>query len=253
MKVLLIDDEPVALKALQKRVDWPQYGFGEVLTAQDAAEAREILGKHFVDMVLCDVEMPGENGLSLVKFIKERTPDTECVMVTCHAEFDYIRTALRCGVSDYILKPIDYSELNNRLTLFAQNRAAVREQLELTKIVDTALQEREPSQAIVSDRIEIVKQYIEEHLREKLYIEDLSGLVHINEQHLMRIFKKETGQSLTEYMAQRRILIAGKLLRTTDYSINFIADCVGCENFSYFTKIFKRYTGVTPSEYRKGN
>ena len=96
----------------------------------------------------------------------------------------------------------------------------------------------------------MIKEYIDSHIQEKISVKDLADLVHVNEQHLMRVFKKENGQSILEYINERRIIIASNLLKDTDYTINFIADCIGCENYSYFTKIFKKYTGFTPREYR---
>ncbi len=66
----------------------------------------------------------------------------------------------------------------------------------------------------------------------------------------MRIFKKETGMSLTQYINEQRLLMAGHLLKHSDYNINYVADLVGFENLSYFTRLFKKNTGFTPSEYR---
>ena len=74
MKILLVDDEIVALHALKKRVDWVKYGFTEVLTAQDGATARAVFEKNRIDLILCDIEMPGEDGLSLVEYIRTAYP-----------------------------------------------------------------------------------------------------------------------------------------------------------------------------------
>lgn len=252
MRILLVDDEIVALNALKKRVDWMKYGFTDILTAQDAAMARELLGKQKIDLILCDVEMPGESGLSLVEYVRESHPDTTCIMVTCHAEFDYIKQAMRSRVVDYILKPIDYEELGGILGQFQQHKEAQEKRQKVSRIVEKAQEEKgywEEDSA--ESRIQCVKDYIEEHIREKIKAAELAKLVHINEQYLMRSFKRETGQSLTEYIAQRRVAVASDLLKNTEYSVNFIADCVGCENYSYFTKLFKKYTGFTPREYRQ--
>ena len=254
MRILLIDDEIVALNALKKRVDWVKYGFTEVCSAQGAQEARELLAKDTVDLVLCDIEMPGEDGLGLVEFIRSSWPDTECIMVTCHAEFDYIKRAMKFGVKDYILKPIDYEELDALLVQFSENHRRQQDREKLSKIVERAQElkgrETDPEGDSNEERLKAVRQYIEDHIQEKISVKDLADLIHINEQHLMRIFKRETGQSVLEYITKRRILIASNLLKDTDYSINFIADCVGCDNYSYFTKLFKRFTGYTPREYR---
>jgi len=249
MKLLIIDDEIVALKALYKRVDWISYGFQEVYTAQDAASARELLLRTKIDLVLCDVEMPGEDGLSLIQFIHETYEDTDCIMVTCHAEFDYLKKAMKSKAYDYILKPIDYEELDVLLKQYIseKNEASTKRHLDMVVGKTESVRGTEDS---LENRIECTKKYIEEHLSEKIYVEDLAKLIHVNEQYFMRLFKKETGKSVTEYITERRISLASALLKNTDKSINFVADCVGCENYSYFTKLFKKYTGFTPREYR---
>lgn len=252
MRILLIDDEIIALNALKKRVDWVKYGFTEVLTAQDAAIARHILEKNAVDMILCDIEMPGESGLELVQYVRDTYPDTECVMVTCHADFNYVKKSIKLSVVDYILKPIDYEELDEILLRFAK-RHPVSAELEKSaekalEIVGEKTEDKDAARAKV--RIEKVKQYIDEHIQEKIKMEDLAKLVYINEQYLMRIFKQQTGKTILEYITERRIVIASELLKNTNYSINYIANMVGCENYSYFARIFKRFTGYTPREYR---
>ena len=246
MKILLVDDEIVALNALKKRVDWVKYGFVEVFTARDGEQARSILKQEKIDLVLCDIEMPGESGLDLVEYIKDTYPQTDCIMVTCHADFGYVKKSMRVKAFDYILKPIDYEELGMVLNKFVEEKNAAQKQQKLGEIVEKTEQTRGGDLDNPAERIQIAEKYIEEHIQQKIYVEELAELVHVNEQYFMRIFKKETGKSVTE----RKVMLASDLLKNTDKSINFIADCVGCENYSYFTKIFKKYTGVTPREYR---
>lgn len=253
MKILLIDDEIVALNALKKRVDWVKYGFTEIFTAQDVASAKKILETEMIDLMLCDIEMPGESGLDLVTYVKDKYPQTDSIMVTCHADFNYIKKAMKASVIDYILKPIDYEELEGLLLQFQERKERTQHKESLDRIVTKTQEAKKESgefQDTVVDRTKIVREYIEAHIHEKISVGDLANLVHINEQHLMRIFKKETGQSILEYITERRIVIASNLLKDTDYSINFISDCIGCENYSYFTRIFKKYTGFSPREYR---
>lgn len=250
MRVLLIDDEVVALKALQENVDWVSYDFTEIFTAQDAEQARLLLEKHPIDLILCDIEMPGENGLELIRYVRETWPETECIMITCHADFGYIKRAMKFRVWDYILKPIDYEELEELLVQFHHRKQAERKKENLGKIVDKVQESRGRILDCPEERLDVVKSYINDHLHEKIYVEDLANLIPLNAQHFMRVFKRYTGQSVTEYITERRIITASNLLKDTEYPINFIADCVGCENFSYFTKMFKRYSGLTPKEYR---
>lgn len=252
MKILIVDDEVVALNALKKRVDWQNYGYGEVFTVQSALEAKAVTKKENIDTILCDVEMPGEDGLSFIAEVKKTKPDTVCIMITCHAEFDYIKRAMKYGVKDYILKPIDYEELGNLLSDIKENKDAKKEHEMIEGIISKAKSSEENIFDIESNesRVRCIKHYIEEHLHEKISAKQLADLVHINEQYLMRIFKREQGQSINDYITERKIIIASQMLKDTDHSINFISDCVGCDNYSYFTKLFKKQTGFTPREYR---
>lgn len=250
MRVLLVDDEIVALNALKKRVDWVKYGFTNVLTAQDAETAKALIAAHSIDLIISDIEMPGEDGLSLIKFVKEVYPSVDCIFVTCHAKFDFIKTAMKYKAWDYILKPIDYDEFEGLLQQFCDYKTSSARKADLDKIVEKTKEEKENYEDAGEERLEVVKKYIEEHIREQIYIDDLAKLIHMNSHYLMRFFKKKTGESIVEYVTKQRIMIASNLLKETDYSINFIADCVGYDNYSYFTKSFKRKTGYTPSEYR---
>lgn len=176
-------------------------------------------------------------------------------MVTCHADFNYIKKAMRYGVKDYILKPIDYEELEGLLLQFKEEKAQEQEKQKFGRLVEKTMEvtgkdTKGRDLEHLADRNKVIKEYIDSHIQEKISVKDLADLVHVNEQHLMRVFKKENGQSILEYINERRIIIASNLLKDTDYTINFIADCIGCENYSYFTKIFKKYTGFTPREYR---
>lgn len=250
MKILLVDDENVAVNALKKRVAWGKYGFDEIFTALNTKQARRILSEHQIDLMLCDIEMPGENGLDFLEQIHDQYPNLTCIMVTFHADFNYLKRAMKYGIMDYILKPVDYEELEGLLEKYCKSKGVWYDQNELEKIIDKAGGPVPANTSSNEGRIQKVKDYISEHLQEKIHIEDLANLVYLDEQYLMKLFKKSTGKTLIEYITEQKMIMAGNLLRETDYSINFISDCIGCENYSYFSKIFKKYYGLSPREYR---
>lgn len=250
MNVILIDDEEVALNALCRRVNWEKYGFERVFTAHSMKQAQEIFCREKIHVMLCDVEMPQGNGLELFEWVKARYPAVECVYVTCHPEFEYMRRALRLGSADYILKPIDYAELDEVLSALTARITRRAEGIPARVPEEIAAETGwKPS----NDVIDTVKKYIHDHLREDIYISDIAGKVFLNEQYLMRLFKKNTGLSILEYITDARLWMAKQLLVKTDHPIKWVADSVGYGNYSYFTKIFKRSVGVTPVEYRKAH
>lgn len=92
--------------------------------------------------------------------------------------------------------------------------------------------------------------YIDKHFTEDLNRKALAEVVYLSEDHLARLFKKETGQTLVNYITEKRLGLAKSLLLHSDEPIYQIASSVGYDNYSYFTKIFKKEVGVTPVEYR---
>lgn len=93
--------------------------------------------------------------------------------------------------------------------------------------------------------------YIDGHYHENLTRNDLAEIVYLSPDYIARLFKKETGMSLIDYITDKRIKIAKDLLKHTDLPIHVISEKVGYENYSYFTKLFKKVTKKTPRDYRR--
>lgn len=93
--------------------------------------------------------------------------------------------------------------------------------------------------------------YIESHYAEHITLETMAGLVNLNPIYFSNLFKKEVGQSFTEYLTGYRMKIAKELLRGTDRNINEIADSLGYTDARYFSKVFKKEVGIKPTDYRK--
>ncbi len=94
-------------------------------------------------------------------------------------------------------------------------------------------------------------QYIHDNLDGDVSRESVSAAVFLNPDYLNKLFKKEKGITVTDYIYQERMKLAANLLESSDLSIRDIAGRVGYSNFSYFSKMFSRYSGITPKAYRK--
>ena len=100
---------------------------------------------------------------------------------------------------------------------------------------------------------EKVMQWIEEHYKEDIRLEDIAEALHLSKYYLSRLFQNETGSSIPQYLTARRIKIACRLLQTTSYPIERIGIEVGIPNPSYFIRIFRKAVGTTPLKYRKSH
>ncbi|MCG8592233.1 MAG: response regulator, partial [Proteobacteria bacterium] len=107
--VLVVDDEELYRRALERIL--ARVGHS-VLTARDASEAMGVVSSHPVDLVLCDVKMPGINGLELVRQIHEVQPDLPCIVITGYGSPENSVEALRAGAFWYLEKPFDQGHLD---------------------------------------------------------------------------------------------------------------------------------------------
>ena len=93
--------------------------------------------------------------------------------------------------------------------------------------------------------------YISQHFTENLTLEEVAGHVHLNPAYFSSVFKQSTGSSFKEYLNMVRIEESKRLLANTEYTIINIAVAADFEDQSYFSKVFKKYTGLTPRQYRQ--
>ena len=100
--------------------------------------------------------------------------------------------------------------------------------------------------------VENIKNYILSNIEFDINISHISKVFHYNEMYLGRLFKKETGQTICNYVNKERVEIAKKLLMTTDEKIIDISGKTGFNNVTYFNRVFKAFTGKTPMQYRRG-
>ena len=119
--------------------------------------------------------------------------------------------------------------ISNSLLLFTQSRQAAASQ-------DTA--------------VATVKAYIESHLSDELDRDTLAAMVYLNADYLSHLFKKDTGSSLINYIIDRRIARSKDLLAKGEMSIRDIAITCGFQNISYFSRQFKKSTGMTPRQFK---
>ena len=98
--------------------------------------------------------------------------------------------------------------------------------------------------------IAIIK-YINEHTSEPISLSTVSEKVNLSKEYTSHIFKKETGRTVTDYINERKLLVAKEMIQSTSYPLTEICERLGYENYSYFSKVFKAQFGVTPGSLRK--
>lgn len=134
MNVLFVDDQISVLNGIAAGMHFEDLGIDNVSYATSAVRAMEILDSMPIDVILCDVEMPGESGLHLIRRIRRKYPDTISIMLTSHAEFEYAQESIRLGCFDYVIQPAPYDEIEDVLRRALQYRYECRKRNQLIEI-----------------------------------------------------------------------------------------------------------------------
>jgi YesN/AraC family two-component response regulator len=115
MNVLIVDDQISVINGIMSGVHFKELGINVVRSATSSEEALAVFNEIPIDIMLTDIEMPGENGLELNKKIQEKYPDTQRILLTSHAEFSYAQESIKLGCFDYLLQPSPYEEIEECL------------------------------------------------------------------------------------------------------------------------------------------
>lgn len=250
MILLIVDDEKLAVEGIKANADFPAYGITQVLAAYSMKQAIRVMEENDVDIILCDIEMPNGSGLDFLKWVKEYKPDTVSVILTSHSEFRFAQQAVHLACMEYILKPATPDILDSILSQAVRRVSQNASDAQAKKLGEAYVNRVYDTEEATPTQAEQVRKYIMEHIGEELTLGALASKVYLSQNHLIRIFKKQYGKTVMEYITDCRMSLAEKLLKDSSLTVTAISAKVGYPNYSYFSQCFKRYTGYTPSQYR---
>ena len=174
--------------------------------------------------------MPKMSGLELAEKLRISSPDTKLIILSGFAEFEYAKKAITLNVLSYLLKPINIEELEDIIDKIAREVS------------------EPPPQNVL---LEKAKYYIKNNYGKPLSVQDVADYLGRNPNYFSHIFKKEENISFVDYLNQIRIKQAQRLLTTTTLLTYEISEQVGYTDYRYFTQVFKKNTGMSPTDYRK--
>ena len=237
LNVYIADDEvwiTLGLKKLLERINADTFVVG---TANNGLTAREEIAHFKPDVVFTDIRMPGLSGLELLQEIPRVSPETKVVIITGYAEFAYAKEALKHHAYDYLLKPIKEEELARVIGSIINNEKGDYEE-----------KDKEP---VYDKMIDNVIRDIRDHYMEDISLTSLADKYSISIGHLSNMIKERLQVGFSDYISSLRMQRAKELLRDESMSIQEIAETVGYNDYFYFTKVFKKIVGISPSKYRK--
>lgn len=250
IKLLLVEDEDIIRQGIKNLIGQVSDGF---IVTGEAVHGREALGylnADLPDAVITDIRMREMDGLTLTGIIRERYPDMPIVIISGYGDFEYAQRALRYGVSDYLLKPIDrmalVSALDKIRSLLERNNPLAKPTAVIPDNTDEQFGSGEGRRLIRK-----VKDYIQSHPEGDLRLQTLADYVHLNPAYLSQLFKQETKLNLSDFITEIRMERAKYLLANTDLKIYDVARLSGYQSPKHFMLVFKQQTGLTPGTYRE--
>jgi len=228
-KILIIHNLENALNDFIS--DFPEYHF---IKAKNNEEAMQILKKtNDIGLILLtDLQNPG-----FLKKIKKIDTNSKIVIITNNDLKDIPEVLQYEEVDEFIDSSFDKIETKRLfdILLGKNNNLTVR------KIND------------INDKIKFAQNLLERQYHRQLSLQTIAKKVCLNYKYLSRVFKKKTGKSYNRYKLQLKIDSAKESLKNESYDVSQIAYKLGYQNPDSFMKMFKKYTGITPSGYRNRN
>lgn len=245
IKVLIAEDENLIRKKLLHFIDYDALGMVVVAEVDNGVSGVELIKKYKPDIVLADINMPEKDGLDMIKETLDY--DYIAIIISGYDYFSYAQRALKYGVTDYLLKPISLDDLNEALVnareIIYKKRSVISRNSDIENAIDISTNE-----AIKDSTVVEMINFIKNNYQDKISISDLSKKLAYSESMLNRKFKKEVHITFNEYLNRYRINKAIELLKNSDYNITEISYMCGYSSAKYFSRVFKKYLGISPSD-----
>ena len=340
-KIMIVEDEELERTSIKIFLEENLPEAEIVGEARSGYEALELLENNEVNLMLVDVNIPGIDGMEVVRQARKKYPDAVIIITTAYDDFNVAHKAIKMKVDDFLLKPIrkevlldsvksfsrrlggdkktdksnkllgrlevelrkcsykasvdilreyidqlylEYHDVNiisKRLQDLAKMILKIAEELgisdtnelvvqmeklkikyllynnkhdaynEVIKMVDIVFDKMNVKGKLSDGGMKSVVDYIERNLKRGISLEDVANHVNISTYYLSKIFKKEMGVNFITYVTDRKMDMAKEMLVNTDIPVLNIALDLAYNEANYFSKAFKKKTGLTPSEYRE--
>ncbi len=229
MKIIVADDEAPARFLLKSFLADEGFNPENLLEAADGLELVAMVAAAKPRLCFVDIRMPGIDGLEALRRCVPLYSGIYWVIVSSFAEFEYAQSAIRLGVTEYLVKPVDPE--------------ALRACLARLKLLPSS-PEQDPAIAAVLD-------YVARNFNADVSIADLADLTGLSPNYLSAIFHKKMGETFMSYLTRYRVSEARKLLLAGGISVADAAKTVGYADVRHFSRRYREILGEYPSETRK--
>ena len=235
-KVMIADDENYMLEAMGNLIDWKKMECQLVFKARNGQVLLEQMKKNPPDIIITDIKMPLVSGIEVAKYVYENRLPIKVIILSAYADFQYAQEAIKYDVCGYIIKTSVIEMLPGMI------------QKAIGKLSAPLESEKEKEEYYSDDILGRLQKYIAEHYTDKLNLTQIAQDIHANGSYLSRLYKTKTGQNLFDVINKMKLEKAKEYM-SQGMRIYEIAQLVGFDDVSYFSRVFRKHEGCSPREY----
>ncbi|MDD2243742.1 MAG: response regulator [Dysgonamonadaceae bacterium] len=224
----------------------------KVLHARNGDEAMTLANKYIPDVVITDVLMPGKNGMQLCAEIKssELLNHIPIIMLTALSSESDALDGFKCGADVFLRKPFNSDELQVQVKKLVSNKKLLKDKFNRTVVKNEVIKNTQVSSQD-SGFLQRVNDIIYREMKNPDFkVTNLANDLAISTSQLNKKINDMTGYASSIYILQIKLSYAKKILSTYDKSIGEVASDCGIYDVNYFSRVFKKYMGLTPSQYK---
>ncbi len=246
---MIVDPDRGICENIPYLLDWSQYGVSGILTANSYEEAVSRAVDFQPHIALVELELGDRQGYELVRHLRETGLETVFCTMGDKEDFQWVQQSMRAGARDYLLKPLDTSELRSFL-----ERAVVRElggslpeRPAVQTGLDPVLRTEYGKLSRITNKIILI---VKSNYRRGLSLTGIAEMLNMSSKYIGRVFLQDTGMKFSAYLTAYRMIQARRLIENSQEKISVVASMVGYSQLNNFYVHFKNYFRISPGALR---
>jgi two-component system, response regulator YesN len=253
LKLFVVDDEKLTREGIKESFDWEKIGVEIVGDAEDGIQALSRIEELNPDIIICDVRMPKMDGIELTRVIRSKYPQMQIIFLSGYSDKEYLKSAIKINAVDYIEKPVDDEELKEAVLRAAAKCRELKKpdsdindfSCELDSLLDEVYKKD------IGKTVKEIIKFIKVNFDQDLSLINISEHFYLTPTYLCKIFKKETGLTIVQFITLIRVEKSRDFLKDRKLKLYNVASKVGYSDQNYYAKIFKKYMGCNPYDYKE--
>ncbi|MCR5735793.1 MAG: response regulator [Lachnospiraceae bacterium] len=245
-RVVVVEDETIVRQGIIRDTDWSSIDCMVVGEAGNGQEGLEIIKRLRPDLVITDIRMPKMSGLEMAQILEKEKMMPVMIFLTAYDDFAYAQQAIKVGARDYVLKPFKDNVLEESIKKTLNRYLKKSDKKSEEQPSELSLKKGDKSKYLTAALSYIDANYSDPDLSAA----KVAQAIGVSAGHLSHLFRKESSFTMSNYVLDCRMRAAKKLLQDYSHKVYEVAEAVGYRDITYFSVSFKKYVGVTPSEYQ---